>query len=109
MFRLEKVFQNDDSGFILFVNFIKSALLLALSYIFAILIDNSIYDLLDYTIYTESNFFLYSIFLSISYFILSFFFQNKKEYKKNFNSFLKEDIINILFSVFFFIYYNFYF
>ena len=101
MFRLEKVFQNDDSGFILFSNFIKSALLLFLTYIFVILIDNSIYELSDYRIYTKSNFFIYSIFLSITYFLLSFFLKNKKEYKKNFISFLKEDILNILFSVIF--------
>ena len=101
MFRLEKVFQNDDSGFILFSNFIKSALLLLVTYIFVILIDNSIYELSDYTIYTKSNFFIYSIFLSITYFILSFYLKNKKEYKKNFLSFLKEDIFNIFFSVIF--------
>jgi len=101
MFRLEKVFQNDDSGYILFSNFIKSAVLLFLTYIFVILIDNSIYELSDYTIYTKSNFFIYSIFLSINYFILSFFLKNKKEYKKNFLSFLKEDILNIFFSIIF--------
>ena len=101
MFRLEKVFQNDDSGYILFSNFIKSAVLLFLTYIFVILIDNSIYELSDYTIYTKSNFFIYSIFLSINYFILSFFLKNKKEYKKNFLSFLKEDILNFFFSIIF--------
>jgi len=99
MFRLEKVFQNDDSGFILFSNFIKSVLLLIVTYIFTILIDNSIYDLSDYLIYAKSNFFIYSIFLSVTYFIFSFFLKNKKEYKKNFISFLKEDILNIFFSV----------
>ena len=39
MFRLEKVFQNDDSGYILFSNFIKSLLLLVTTYIFVILSD----------------------------------------------------------------------
>ena len=101
MFRLEKVFQNDDSGFILFSNFIKSVLLLTVTYIFAILIDNSIYDLTDSKIFKNSNFFFYSIFLSVIYFIISFFLKNKKEYKKNFISFLKEDILNIFVSVIF--------
>ena len=101
MFRLEKVFQNDDSGFILFSNFIKSILLLIVTYIFAILSDNSIYEFTDYKIFKNSNFFFYSIFLSITYFILSFFLKNKKEYKKNFLSFLKEDILNIFFSIIF--------
>jgi len=101
MFRLEKVFQNDDSGFILFSNFLKSILLLIVTYIFAILSDNSIYELTDYKIFKNSNFFFYSIFLSITYFILSFFLKNKKEYKKNLLSFLKEDILNIFFSIIF--------
>ena len=99
MFRLEKVFQNDDSGYILFSNFIKSVILLATTYIYVILSDYSIYELTDYKIYKHSKFFFYSIFLSIIYFITSFFLKNKKEYKKNFLSFLKEDILNILISV----------
>ncbi len=99
MFRLEKVFQNDDSGYILFSNFIKSIALLFSTYIFVILSDYSIYDLTDYKIYTSSNFFTYSILLSITYFIITLFLKNKKEYKVNFLSFLKEDILNILISV----------
>jgi len=99
MFRLEKVFQNDDSGYILFSNFIKSLILLVTAYAFVILSDYSIYELTDFKIFKNSNFFFYSILLSIIYFITSFFFKNKKEYKKNFLSFLKEDILNISISI----------
>jgi exopolysaccharide biosynthesis polyprenyl glycosylphosphotransferase len=99
MFRLEKVFQNDDNGFILFSNFIKSLILLVTAYTFVILSNHSIYELTDYKIFTISNFFFYSILLSIIYFIFSFFFKDKKEYQKNFLSFLKEDICNIIISV----------
>ena len=99
MFRLEKVFQNDDSGYILFSNLVKSGILLVTTYTFVILSDYSIYELSDYKIYKSSNFFFYSIFLSIIYLIISFFLKDKKEYKKNFLSFLKEDILNILISV----------
>jgi len=101
MFRLEKVFQNDDNGFILFSNFIKSLILLVTAYTFVILSNHSIYELTDYKIFTISNFFFYSILLSIIYFIFSFFFKDKKEYQKNFLSFLKEDICNIIISVVF--------
>ena len=73
MFRLEKVFQNDDSGYILFSNFIKSLILLITTYIFVILSDNSIYELTDYQIYKNSNFFYILYFLSIIYFIFHFF------------------------------------
>ena len=99
MFRLEKVFQNDDSGYILFSNIIKSLIILITSYIFVILSDYSIYELNDFKIFKNSNFFFYSILLSIIYFIISFFLKNKKEYKKNFISFLKEDILNICISI----------
>ena len=95
MFKLEKVFQNDDSGYILFSNTLKSALLLVTTYIFVILSDYSIYKLTNYEIFRSSNFFYYSIFLSIINFLISFFLKNNKEYKKNFISFLKEDISNI--------------
>jgi len=99
MFRLEKVFQNDDSIYILFSSFIKFIILLATSYIYVILSNNSIYELNNYRIFVNSNFFFYSILLSLTYFIISFFLKNKKEYKRNFLSFLKEDILNILISV----------
>ena len=99
MFNLEKVFQNDDSGYILFTNFIKSGLLLISSYIYVILSNNSIYELNDYQIFKNSNYFLFSIILSINYFIISFFLKNRKEYKRNFISFLKEDLLNILISI----------
>ena len=99
MFRLEKVFQNDDSGYILFSNSIKSLILLATAYIFVILSDNSIYELTDFDIFKSSNFFFYSILLSITYFIISFIINNKKEYKKNFLSFLIEDVFNFIISL----------
>ncbi|MDC3026182.1 exopolysaccharide biosynthesis polyprenyl glycosylphosphotransferase [Candidatus Pelagibacter sp.] len=101
MFRLEKVFQNDDSGYILFTNFIKSVSLLIFIYIFVILQDNSIYELVEFSIYKNSNYFIYSIILSIFFFIISFFLKNRKEYKRNFISFLREDMLNIFLSTIF--------
>jgi exopolysaccharide biosynthesis polyprenyl glycosylphosphotransferase len=106
MFRLEKVFQNDDSGYYLFINFIKSLILFISIYIFSILEKNSIYDLFNFEIFKDSNFFMYSILISILFFVISFH-SKKKKYQKNFISFLKEDITNfilaniILFFIFF--------
>ncbi len=91
MFKLEKVFQNDDTGYYLFINFIKSSILLISIYIFSILENNSIYDLLNFKIYKGSNYFIYSITISILYFVFSNSFK-KKVYQKNFISFLKDDI-----------------
>ena len=50
MFKLEKVFQNDDSAYILFTNVIKSILIYFSIYIFSILEKNSVYEILDYEI-----------------------------------------------------------
>ena len=97
MFKLEKVFQNDDSGYYFFINLIKSLTILGSIYVFSILEKNSIYDLLNYKIFLNSKYFLYSFLISILYFFFSFNFK-KKEYKKNFISFLKEDILNITIS-----------
>ncbi len=98
MFRLEKVFQNDDSGYILFVSLIKSLAIYLVIYCFSILYKNTIYDLLNYNIYKESELFFYSFLLSFLYFIFSYSLKNKREYKKNFLSFLKEDILSLFFS-----------
>lgn len=88
MFRLEKVFQNDDSGYYFFINFIKSAILLISIYFFSILEKNSIYELLSFEIFKNSDYFLYSIVVSISFFLISFNLKNKI-YQKNFLSFFK--------------------
>ena len=101
MFRFEKVFQNDDNVYIVFSNIIKSFLILLTTHIFVILFDNSIYELGDYNTFRESNFFFYAVYLTVFYLIISFFLKNKKEYQKNFISFLKEDIFNISISVIF--------
>jgi putative colanic acid biosynthesis UDP-glucose lipid carrier transferase len=108
MFKLEKVFQNDDTGYYLFINFIKSLVLLISIYIFSILENNTIYDLLNFEIFKDSNYFIYSITISILFFTTSVYFK-KKVYHKNFISFLKDDIVilvssNIIFFLFFFIF-----
>ena len=98
MFRLEKVFQNDDSGFIIFNSLIKSIILFIIIYAFSILYENTIYELLNIQIFINSNFFFYNILLTLFYLIFSFILKNRIEYKKNFLSFLREDVLNIFFS-----------
>ena len=106
MFKLEKVFQNDDTGYYLFINFIKSSILFISIYFFSILEKNTIYDLLNFEIFKNSNYFMYSILISIFFFVISFH-SKKKIYQKNFISFLKEDIAGFIlaniftFSIFF--------
>ena len=98
MFKLEKVFQNDDSAFILCVNIIKSLLIFFLYYIFSILEKNSIYELFNFEIYKQSNFFIYSFFVSFLFFILTITINKRQLYKNNFLSFLKDDVLNFIIS-----------
>tara|TARA_B110000285_G_scaffold231080_1_gene298916 strand:+ start:799 stop:2211 length:1413 start_codon:yes stop_codon:yes gene_type:complete len=113
VFRLEKVFQNDDYLFINFFIFIKSFVLFLAIYIFSILELNSIHDLSDFTIYENSKFYKFSIFLTLFYFVISFFFIHKKRYVPNFLTFLFQDIaplflsILVTFSLFFYLNNNF--
>jgi exopolysaccharide biosynthesis polyprenyl glycosylphosphotransferase len=108
MFKLEKVFQNDDTGYYLFINFIKSLILFISIYFFSILEKNSIYELFNFDIFKNSDFFLYSITISISFFFISLY-PKKKTYQKNFISFLRDDVTifilsNIISFLFFFIF-----
>ena len=98
MFKLEKVFQNDDAGYILYTNFIKSLSLFLLTYLFVILNKNSIYDLFNFELFKKSNYYFFSFFILIIYFTFSFFFKNRNNYQKNFLSFLKEDFLNLISS-----------
>ena len=70
MFRLEKVFQNDDSAFIIFINFSKTIIIFLSFYIFSILEKNSIYDLLNIEIYIQSKFFYFSLFYVLMFLLL---------------------------------------
>jgi exopolysaccharide biosynthesis polyprenyl glycosylphosphotransferase len=108
MFKLEKVFQNDDTGYYIFINFIKSLLLLIAIYLFSILEENSIYELLNFEIFKNSNYFIYSILISIFFFVISLNLK-KKVYQKNFISFLKDDIAILIIAniVLFFIFFIF--
>ena len=64
MFKLEKVLQNDDSAYIYFTFIIKSLIIFFSYYIFSILEENSIYELSDSKIFTNSKYYTFSILLS---------------------------------------------
>ena len=100
MFKLEKVFQNDDKAFILYINILKSFLILLLYYCFSILEKNSIYELLDFALYRQSDFFIYSLSISLLFFMTSSILNKKTHYDKNLLSFLRDDILNFIISTF---------
>ena len=97
MFRLEKVFQNDDKGFVLLTNIIKAFTLFCSIYISSILENHTIYQLFDFSIFVLSEYFLYAFFLPILFFII-ITPNNKRYYEKNFISFLKKDTLSFIFS-----------
>ena len=101
MFRLEKVFQNDDSVFIYYVTFLKTLFLFILIYCFAILQKNTVYDLISFEIFKKSNFYNYTIIVTIFYLIFSLSIKNKRYFRRNFISFIREDIFSLVISNFF--------
>ena len=100
MFRLEKIFQQDDNFFINISIFLKSFLVFLSIYIFSILEFKSIYDLLNYNIYKTSKYFYLSLYFSIFYLLFSFIFRIiKKRYAIHFMSFLINDILPFLITL----------
>ena len=99
MFRLEKVFQNDDIFFIKSIGLVKSALIFLSIYTYSILEFHTIYDLLNLNVYKDSNFHLFSKAISIIYFITTLIIVRDKQYKTNFLSFLSNDILPLIISI----------
>ena len=99
MFRLEKVFQNDDKGFLLFTNIIKTFTIFSSIYIYSILENRTIYQLLDFDIFAHSEYYQYGFYFPIIFFII-ITSTNKIIYQMNFISFLKKDILSFILSNF---------
>ena len=94
MFRLEKIFQVDDSVYINIVIFLKGFAVFLSIYIFSILEFNSIFDLLNYDIYKTSKYFYLSLYFTASYLLFSFILGiMKKKYVTSFLIFLVNDIV----------------
>ena len=99
MFRLEKVFQNDDTFFIKISSLLKVISILLSIYIFSILEFKTIFDLFNINIYTNSKYYDISIFIIPIYFLISIFSNNTNKYKSNFIIFLRYDILPLIISI----------
>jgi len=99
MFRLEKIFQQNDLLFINSLILCKSSVVYLSIYIFSILEFNSIFDLSKVDIYIKSNYFYFSFYFSIVYLLSSLIFSMSKKYKINFISFLLTDIQPLFISI----------
>ena len=105
MFRLEKIFQVDDSVYINIAIFWKGVAVFLSIYIFSILEFNSIFDLFNYDIYKKSKYFNLSVYFPFFYLIFVFVFRiMKKRYVVHFLSFLINDIIPLLVTLPFILY-----
>jgi len=105
MFRLEKIFQVDDSVYINTAIFLKSFTVFLSIYIFSILEFNSIYDLLNYDIYKTSKYFYLSLYFTASYLLFSFALGTmKKKYAISFLIFLANDIAPFVITLPFILY-----
>ena len=99
MFRLEKVFQNDDAFFIKISSLLKVISILLSIYIFSILEFKTIYHLFNINIFTNSKYYNISIFIIPAYFLISIFLNNSNKYKPNFIIFLRYDILPFIISI----------
>ena len=100
MFRLEKIFQQDDHLFMNITILLRSFIVFLSIYIFSILEFNSIFDLFNYNIYITSKYFYLSLYLPIFYLLFSFIFRIiKKRYAIHFMSFLINDILPFLITL----------
>ena len=86
MFRLEKIFQNNDETYIKFFFVFKIILIYLSIYIFAILENNSFFDLLNYEIYNKSDYLIISFYFTIIYFLLDFFLIKKFKFFFEYNA-----------------------
>jgi len=100
MLRLEKIFQQGDYFFINITIFFKSLIVFLSIYIFSILEFNSIFDLLNYNIYSTSKYLYLSIYFPIFYLLFSFILGTmKKKYVTNFFIFLLNDIVPLFITL----------
>ena len=99
MFRLEKVFQNDDAFFIKISSLLKVISILLSIYIFSILEFKTIYHLFNINIFTNSKYYNISIFIIPIYLLISIFLNNTNKYKPNFIIFLRYDILPFIISI----------
>ena len=96
MFKLEKVFQNDDHIFINLYILINSLLVFFSIYIFSILEKNYFYEFSSFKILKESLFYEFSFLVTFIFFISQFFFPFKKRYNNSYLYFFKTTFIYFL-------------
>jgi putative colanic acid biosynthesis UDP-glucose lipid carrier transferase len=98
VFKLEKVFQNDDHIFINLYILINSLFVFFSIYTFSILENNSFFYFFNYKIFKDSSFYEFSFLVTFIFFISQFFFPFKKRYNNSYLYFFKTTFIYFLIS-----------
>jgi len=98
VFKLEKVFQNDDHIFINLYNLINSLLVFFSIYFIAILENNYFYEFTNYEIFKVSDLYEFSFLITFIFFISQFSFPLKKRYKYSYLNFFKTTFIHFFSS-----------
>ena len=102
MFRLEKVFQNDDKFFIFNSNILKTFSIYFLIYLFSVLENYSIYEILNYKVYENSNYFIFSFSTPIIFYFLSLIlFKSHNNFYYYDRNIIKKDFGCLFLSLFF--------
>ena len=101
MFRLEKIFQNNDETYINFLFVLKIVLIYFSIYVFAIIENNSFFDLLNYEIYNKSVYVIISFNFTIIYFLVDFIFTKKFKFFFDYTSkFYRDNFIILIITSF---------
>jgi putative colanic acid biosynthesis UDP-glucose lipid carrier transferase len=96
MFRIEKIFQNDDSLIISFDTIAKYIVAYLTCYVAIILTNNSIYELLEIKIFTSSVLFNFTNYFIFFYIICNFFVKKKTIYNRSVINFISQEFIKII-------------
>lgn len=107
MLRLEKIFQKDDSFFIDFILIVKIIIIYLSIYTYSIIESNTLFDLLNFKIYLNSNYFNISIYFTLTIFLTEiFFFKKNKFYLDDNKIFYKKNFIIWIISTIFILFLN---
>lgn len=99
MLRLEKIFQNDDSSFIDFILILKIITIYLSVYTYSIIESNTLFDLLNFKIYINSNYFSISIYFTLTIFLTEILFFKKNKFYFDYNKiFYKKNFFILLIS-----------
>ena len=101
MINLEKLFQKDDEIFIFFAHILQSLTIFFSLYISSILDQHILADILNFYLFFESDYFLFSIFVFCFYILIFYFVKKNKSYVKTFYYFFFYDLKNLVIAFFF--------